>query len=812
MQNNLPTIKQYECRLLDKSHKPVLLNDWMVDPSNTESYLLNQINCNIGSALSDLPAYSSVHFQAGRINRQKDYWFELCDKFSFFYGNKLVTDSLNQSLNIDRFNKYQDSELIVEVGEIKIQWLRNNNDDLLFPAFVGQNGTLSLAHNLEVRQKQKVFQESVDAAVLELALASAIHILGPETDVDLSFFRLISPIHVVLETRMDVATGGLRTRTRVTLDAAIFNDAIVPPHFQLITAEQVMKILPYITGACYYDCRKGFYSTITGPHLFSYTGFKWRNMIGLYLTPVFGLSISPAINQAFMDLALHHFNHSLATTITDPAILNTFNHTYTDDTLLTVTSKVNNKKPKVHIAAKLFLSIYVKLGITTNALKSYPLVKTSFDHLGFNMNSLKNNSFATVLPKTIVNLDFKILTILSMGINKVFELLQNEYKSNSLNSFHPELSWSKEHRLKFHETPLTIKNVEQVVGSILWINVFYTSDVFSFALTRIARYPYLQRNKLLERTAKNELKVLSFMTKTFSQRRQLVKFTPCSITLDLNQEYSHESMTISKEQITTFVENVFVLNTGLSLVSTANVLELSRLLVNWASSHKKIELTIYCKRWAVSLVKWNKEDLAWLVILKKFKYAVQICLDKPLSLIFKEERTKQLPLKPITLFPMKCRWELMLLDYSFRSHHPIWAPARSTGQVLIHLETFTPICYEDSGNTELLFRPTDWSSVTDSNTWPVFNFIHDGYLDYNAALITKFEPEFFMWFFLLEKDVKKVKPKLSFRYFLQYERQPLQSFKKLNNGKFEQVQKPASESMSQVTTFVHTLLGERKNR
>ena len=475
-------LQKFPLNILDYENKALLRGE----PVSVETYkslALHELNNTVHSINYSqipppfLPTFSSTQFCTGRVNSFKSNWFELLKGLENDPDYDLMVDILNSEVKLERFfSAPLESE--IQIGEDLVKWTRCSQGKLLPLKKV--NDDWQLCHDLSVRRKQIHYQFELDLIISELVQAGCVHVCGEVDRVDKSFFRLISPLHVVLESRMDAKSGKFKTRIRSTVDCKAFNKAFLPPSFYLLTGNELQKALQNAETASSYDLRKSFYNFLPCPDINSFTGFVWRNFLCFYHNSAFGLSISPYLNNITTDFALKIFFNTLKRSSKLKPFLNSLSVVYVDDFLLC--SKFKNPTNKILNQDRVFIHLMASLGFTINNVKSDCVAQKKFKYLGlhFNINRKQDQIFTQPTETQITNLKLNLAQLLSAGLFRSLDELENS-------------DWAKndENRKRFFGSTLNHNTLEKVTGSLNWLEGFNTFEVDAFLIKRGSYFPYL---------------------------------------------------------------------------------------------------------------------------------------------------------------------------------------------------------------------------------------------------------------------------------------------------------------------------------
>lgn len=441
--------------------------------------------------LKDLPVFSSTQFKAGRVNHAAKNWFKLLNTLDFDPRIETLQEILNSRLDLKRFFK-PTLNTEISVGDKTIKWVYCKDKKPL--PLLKSNGVWGPCHDLSIRRKQTIYQKELDAIILELVQCGIVHICGNIHDVDLSFFRIISPLHIVLEKRTDAKTGTFTTRLRATIDNKPFNSAFVPPSFFLLTGYEIQKSLHDFESASSFDLRKAFYNAIPTPDIQGYTGFRWRDFIACYSCSAFGLSISPYLNFLTTEFALQIYFRILKNSPFLRGNLNFLSTVYVDDFLIPNGSKNTRKKVLTH--DKVFICLMASLGFTINSVKSDPIASNKFKFLGlhFNLDRKRKQLFTSPTNQQVENLKLNLAQLITAGNFQGLDNLENE-----------SFMKSSKNRARFFGSSLNHNLIEKVNGSILWMEMFHTFDAETFLIRKAAYFPYMLKNLNFQNGCKIQL-------------------------------------------------------------------------------------------------------------------------------------------------------------------------------------------------------------------------------------------------------------------------------------------------------------------
>ena len=451
LQVNPLLIHDYEKRI-DWGETHLSADDFTVTAYDTLFKTISVINNNLKSELP-LMTFSCTCFKTGRVNRMKPVWEKLLQNVDQDPLLPLLSELLNSKLDLSRFltKKY---EIPFEMGQQKIKWVKCDRN-IPLPLTLEENDWVP-CHDLSIRAKQYFYQSEMDQLILELAACGIIHIVGDVDRVDRSFFRLISPLHVVLEKRLCAKSGTFTTRIRVTLDAKIFNKSFEAPSFYLLTGAELQHSLKNFQTASSYDLRKSFYNVLPCPEIQGFTGFRWRNFLGFFNCAAFGLSLSPFINYITTEYALKVFYSLLKTGPVLRPFLHCLTAVYVDDYILT--SIYKNPKQKISAQDKLFITLMTALGFTLNSLKSDPISKNRFQHLGlkFRIDRKLKQVFTEPTDTQVENLRLNLAQALTSGNFRTFTELD-----------HPSWINDPRNRKRFFANELNHNLLEKITGNLL---------------------------------------------------------------------------------------------------------------------------------------------------------------------------------------------------------------------------------------------------------------------------------------------------------------------------------------------------------
>ena len=510
---------------LTKNSSPLTSSEFR---TNSLTKLYNMCNFSkVTNSLSKdkLPVFSSTNFKAGRINHNKANWLTLISQLDFDPRIETLEEILHSKLNLERFFvPFFDQE--INVADKVVKWVRC--EDKKPVPLLKINDKWQPCHDFSIRNKQKMYQQELDSIILELVNCNIVHVCGHVDNVDPSYFRIISPLHLVIERRTDAKTGKFTTRLRATIDNKVFNQAFVPPSFYLLTAYEVQKTLSDFQSASSWDLRKSFYNSTPTPDLQGFTGFRWRNYLCFYSCAAFGLSISPYINFLTTEFSLKIYFKLLRKSPFLKQNLSCLSTVYVDDFLLTNPFKNTNKKILPH--DKVFIQLMATLGFTVNAIKSDPCASNKFKFLGlnFNLDRKKQQLFASPTEQQIENLKLNLAQLITAGNFQGLTKLED-----------PEFLRQRANRIRFFSSRLNHNLLEKVNGSVLWVEHFHSFTAQTFLIRKTAYYPYMLQSKNIQNGTKVQIWNFFFRTnfikivnpskfeksfKTFHSRSDLLNF------------------------------------------------------------------------------------------------------------------------------------------------------------------------------------------------------------------------------------------------------------------------------------------------
>ena len=445
-----------------------------------------------------LPVFSSTSFKAGRINHAKANWFELLSLLDFDPRIETLQEILRSELNLQRFFAPRfDQE--IQVSDKTIKWVKCD-DNKPVPLLKVENDWKP-CHDFSIRNKQVLYQKELDAIILELVNCNIVHVCGHVDKVDPSYFRIISPLHLVIERRTDAKTGTFTTRLRATIDNKVFNQAFVPPSFYLLTGYEVQKTLRDFESASSWDLRKSFYNSTPTPDLQGYTGFRWRNFLCFYSCSAFGLSISPYLNFLTTEFSLQIYFKLLRKSPFLKQSLSCLSTVYVDDFLLT--NPFKNSRNKILPHDKVFIQLMATLGFTVNAIKSDPCASKQFKFLGlnFSLDRKRNQLFASPTEQQLENLKLNLAQLITAGNFQGLNKLEDS-----------EFLRQKANKARFFSSKLNHNLLEKVNGSVLWIQNFHEFNAQTFLIRKTAYYPYMLQCKNIQNAVKIQLWNFFFQT------------------------------------------------------------------------------------------------------------------------------------------------------------------------------------------------------------------------------------------------------------------------------------------------------------